>query len=330
MSSRFRPLALALLLVGSGAAARADAPAAGDGIPGCGTVLFREDFADADLASRGWYDGPAAALARSGDDSAFECRFEPGAQKCAGGSPARHRFAESRSVYLGFRMRFSANWIGSGKRYHPHLFNLFTNADGEFIGPSETHLTAYAEVNGGIPLIALQDSLNVDTGCLLLGGGAFKGCNGDPNTYAFSERRSVAACNGIAGDLEIQSCYDAGSSWYSSREWRGRFVAFGDAAPYDKKSWQHVEVYYRMNSIRDGRGVPDGRIRWVQNGETLIESDRILFRTAAHPDMAFDQLALLPYIFDGSPRDQRLWIDDIVVATARPDGKGCAKTDAHD
>ena len=73
-----------------------------------------------------------------------------------------------------------------------------------------------------------------------------------------------------------------------------------------------------MNSIQNGVGVPDGQIRWVQDGTTLISHDAILLRTGAHPTLAFDQLAMLPYIGDGSPIAQSFWVDDMTVATARP------------
>jgi hypothetical protein len=73
-----------------------------------------------------------------------------------------------------------------------------------------------------------------------------------------------------------------------------------------------------MNSVRDGVGVPDGQIRWVQDGRTLISSDRILFRTGQHPNLRFNQFAVLPYIGPGSPVAQTFWMDELRVATARP------------
>ena len=64
--------------------------------------------------------------------------------------------------------------------------------------------------------------------------------------------------------------------------------------------------------------MPDGKIRWVQVGKTLISHDKILFRTGTHAMMKFNQFDMLPYIGDGSPVDQTFWIDDLTVATARP------------
>lgn len=63
---------------------------------------------------------------------------------------------------------------------------------------------------------------------------------------------------------------------------------------------------------------PDGKIRWVQDGKTLISHDAILLRTGAHPTLAFAQLDMLPYIGDGSPIDQEMWIDHLVVGTGIP------------
>ncbi len=129
----------------------------------------------------------------------------------------------------------------------------------------------------------------------------------------------MCACNGILGDLDARDCFDNGGYWYSARSWYSDAQAFGDGgAPFDKASWHFVEVYFAMNTIQGGVGVPDGKIRWVQDGQTLISSDAVLMRTAANPTLAFNQFAMLPYVGDGSPIDQHLYVDELTVATARP------------
>ena len=50
----------------------------------------------------------------------------------------------------------------------------------------------------------------------------------------------------------------------------------------------------------------------------VISSDRVLLRTGQHPEMRFNQFLMTPYIGDGSPVDQTLWVDDLTVATGRP------------
>ena len=98
----------------------------------------------------------------------------------------------------------------------------------------------------------------------------------------FTEDRSVAACNGIVGDLDGKDCFDNGY-WYSSRSW------FADGAITDD-AWHRVEIYFELNTIDNGVGLPNGKIRWVQDGVTLISSDAILLRTATHPNMAFEPI----------------------------------------
>ena len=63
--------------------------------------------------------------------------------------------------------------------------------------------------------------------------------------------------------------------------------------------------------------MPDGKIRYWYDGQILISSDNILFRTGAHPDMKFNQLLYGPYIGVGSPVDQTWWIDDLTIADGR-------------
>lgn len=43
----------------------------------------------------------------------------------------------------------------------------------------------------------------------------------------------------------------------------------------------------------------------------------ILFRTGARPALQFKQFLIVPYIGDGSPVDQSMFIDDLRLATSR-------------
>lgn len=285
----------------------------GDAIPAGGTVLFEETFEDTDFNARGWYDGSGAISTDEhvdGSTASFECTYSMGATGCDGGTPARHLFTESETVYLAFHIKLSGNWQGSGQPYHPHMFHFITNEDDQYVGPANSHLTTYTEIVDGQAMLAIQDSRNVDTSCILRNDDSFVGCDGDFGSYVFTEDRSVAACNGLVGEVDGRDCFDNGY-WYSSRAWR--------AARAVDDAWHFVEIYFEMNSIVDGIGVPDGKIRWVEDGEVVIASDEILLRTGSYPTMAFNQFAMLPYIGDGSPVVQSFWVDDLVVATARPD-----------
>ncbi|MHB8873628.1 MAG: hypothetical protein ACYC8T_08070 [Myxococcaceae bacterium] len=291
-------------------------PDAGLSRPGGGVTLFTEHFEDTSFAGRGWYDGTGATLSTTehvaGSTRSFECRYAVGATGCSGGTPARHKFAPSQTAYLSLWLKFSPNWVGSGRAYHPHLFHFTTSEDGDWVGPATSHLTTYTEMVGGRPLLALQDSLNVDPACVLRNNDTFVGCGGNFATWPFTEARSAMACNGLQGDVDGRDCFSTGTNtWYSARMWRAPAVSFTDA------DWHFVEAYFALNSIQGGVGVPDGEIRYWQDGKLLIGSDRILFRTGALPNMRFNQFLMLPYIGDGSPA-QSFWVDELTVATAPP------------
>jgi hypothetical protein len=294
----------------------------GDEIDGpsayCGRVLFAEPFEDDDFMSRGWYDGPSGALSTQehvdGSTASYMCRFAPGATVCQGGTPGRHLFEPQMAVCLSYWVKYSDNWVGSAKPYHPHEFHFITNADDIYVGPANSHLTTYIEQVGGTPRLAIQDSRNVDASCILLNNDNFVGCNGNFDTYPFTENRSAASCNGLVGDLDGRDCFANAGGYYSARFWNAEVRAFGDDAPWDKNDWHLVQSYWSLNEIEDGIGIPNGVLRYWVDGELLISHDQILMRTGAHPDMRFDQFLIAPYIGDGSPVDQTMWIDDLVVA----------------
>ncbi|MBL8922608.1 MAG: hypothetical protein JNJ54_27400 [Myxococcaceae bacterium] len=304
-----------------GSAGGNQAGGAASDIP-AGTVLFSEAFDDANFAARGWYDGPGGTITTTnvspnGGAGAFECSFAMAATGCAGGKPARHRITPSERVYVRMMIRFSPNWVGSGRAYHPHMFHFTTNKDTDFVGPANSRLTLYIEVVGGRPMLALQDSRNVDPACVLRNNDTFVGCNGNFMTYPFTENRSVAACNGLAGDVDGRDCFSTGTNtWYSARSWDTAQPWFTDTpGPRFKGDWHRLEAYFQLNTIQQGRGVPDGRLRLRLDGQTVVTSDRVLFRTNQHPDMQFTQFLMLPYIGDGSPVVQQFQVDQLVVAT---------------
>ena len=135
--------------------------------------------------------------------------------------------------------------------------------------------------------------------------------------FEWQRRRSVAACNGLVGDVDGRDCFSTGTNtWYSSRAWDTPQPWFTDTAgPAYKADWHRLEAYFSLNTIQAGVGVPDGKIRLRMDGQTVVTSDRVLFRTNQHPDMHFTQFLMLPYIGDGSPLVQQFWVDQLKVAT---------------
>ena len=276
-------------------------------------ALLCEDFEDTDFAARGWYDGPrgvvTAAEHAPGSGHAFECTYARGATGCEGGTPARHAFDLTETLYVEYWVKYAPGFVGSGKPYHPHEYVFMTNKDGPYIGPAGTHLTTYVEQLAGRPRLALQDLLNVDTRCILRNDGSFVGCDGDFNSFRFTERRSVAACNGILGDLDQHDCFPTGNGqWYSARVWdapAGTTLYGGD--------WHRVAARFGLNSIAGGKGRVDGTLRYWLDGRLVISYDHILYRTGANADQQFNQMLIAPYIGDGSPLRQTMWIDDLRI-----------------
>ncbi|HEX5625980.1 MAG TPA: T9SS type A sorting domain-containing protein [Saprospiraceae bacterium] len=285
-------------------------------------ILLFEDFESGNFAAKGWYDGfpdqRTDTEFKNGRYS-YAGRFAKGARTSGAG---RHLFKPTDRVYISYWVKYSANYIGSGVGYHPHEWNILTDRDGIYQGPADAFLSAYIEQNAGKPILALQDSKNVDPNCILLNNNNFVGCNGNFKTYAFTENRSVCSCNGLIGELDRRDCYpNAGSAkgYYSSRGWHADTVYFRNSpGPYYKNDWHFVEAYFELNTIEQGKGLANGKIRYWYDGQLLIASDSILMRTAAHPDMKFNQLLYGPYIGVGSPVDQSWWIDDLTIADGRP------------
>jgi hypothetical protein len=305
-------------------AASRSTPVAADTTGACPAgALLCEDFEDSDFAARGWYDGNGGVLSATehapGSGHALECAYARGGRVCAGGGPARHLFEPTDSLYFEYWVKYGPGFVGSGKAYHPHEFLFLTNKDGPYIGPAGTHLTTYVEAVAGVPQLALQDMLNVDTRCIRRNDDSFVGCNGDYASYPFGEDRSVAACNLLQGDLDRRDCYQTDAShWYSARAWS----APAGTSLYDSH-WHRVAALFRMNSIAGGKGVVDGIMRYWLDGRLVITYDHILYRTAVNADQQFNQLLIAPYIGDGSPVAQTMWIDDLRVLRTG-DGGGAA------
>ncbi len=273
---------------------------------------FFENFDDTQIGDRGWYDGSSGTITSAehitDSSGSFECHFNVGGTGCAAGKPARVKFASTSSVYMSVWVKFSDNWVGSGKPYHPHIFHFSTNEDDDYVGPSYSTLTTYVEVTGGKGILAMQDSKNVDTNCILFDDGSFQGCNGSFASYNFGETRSVSACNGLAGDFDGHNCFPWGDgTWYSARGWVASNATFTNGV------WHHIEAEFVLNTIKNGVGQNDGKVRLWQNGNLIVSSDSVPFRTANHPNMQFDHFLLLPYIGDGSPVDQKMWIDNLEI-----------------
>jgi hypothetical protein len=282
---------------------------------GGGTVLFQESFEDNAFVSRGWYDNTSpvttSAQHTPGSTRALEVHFPAGASTPVSGGSARHLFPVTTTLYISYWVKYSANWVGSGQPYHPHEFYVLSDLDGDYDGLSNDYLTLYIEQNyqnGGIPRLAMQDNKSINTSYGSL----------PRNLIGVTENRSTGGCNGVVETPMSSECYNA-PPWYNDKKVDATLPYFSpNAGPGYKNSWNQVEVYFQLNSVVGGVGVANGVMQYWFNGALVIDRHDILFRTGARPTMQLRQFALAPYIGDGSPVDQYMWVDDLTVATARP------------
>jgi hypothetical protein len=283
--------------------------------PPPGNVLLRETFEDGAFGSRGWYDNTGMATTTAehiaGSTRALEVHFTAGATTPTWGGAARHLFQATPSLYVSYWVKYSANWVGSNQPYHPHEFLVMSDLDGDYDGLSNGWLVAYIEHNyqsGGIPRLALQDSRAINTSL------------GTPpiNLIGITENRSIGGCNGVVERNVVTSCFSF-PPWYNDKEVIASQGWFRPTPGQGYKGdWNHVEAYFKINSIVGGVGQADGVMQYWFNGTLVIDRHDMLLRTGARPNINFHQFVIAPYIGDGSPVDQTIWVDDVTVATARP------------
>jgi uncharacterized protein YjdB len=279
-----------------------------------GTLLFQEDFENSNLASRGWYDNTGSVVSTvehiAGSTSSAQYQFTAGATSPTSGGAQRHKFTPTNSFYLSYYVKYSANWVGSNHTYHPHEFQVMSTLDADYDGPSNGYMVLYIEhsyQNGGKPRLGMQDNKSVNSSL------------GTPpyNLVGVTENRSTAGCNGIAEPNMLWECYDAGGYWYNLKQQLGPVVFQPNAGPGYKNNWNFVEAYFQLNTIANGIGQADGVMQYWFNGTLIIDRHDMLFRTGAHPTLQFNQFLIAPYIGDGSPVDQSMFIDNLRVGTAR-------------
>jgi hypothetical protein len=284
--------------------------------PASGATLFSEGFEDGNLGSRGWFDATTVAVAsdaRPGSAGTHALQWHWAQGTVAPQGSSRRDFAPTNAVYLSYWIKFSSNWVGSGLNYHPHLFHFLTTADDHYIGPSITHLTLYDELlylGGNLTANEMiQDALMIDEAHL------------NQDLRGVTEQRSIGGYNGQHESSDATSTvswdlYQASPGQHTNyKMFKPRAVTIAGAA---KNSWHHVESYWRLNTVSGGIGQQDGVMQYWVDGTLLIDRHDVYYRTGANPTMQFRTFLMAPYIGDGSPADQSIWLDDLTVGTARP------------
>ncbi len=283
-----------------------------------GKLIFEEHFDDGNLTGRGWIDLPGGSISTEehapGSSSSFDCQFKIGQVSCVNGRPGRFVFDGVGAIYVAYWIKYSENFVASSDVYFQ------TNLDPAIGVPGESHLFTSFSYEGARFVSKLADNANIDTTCLKLNPGTVVGCGGGAfETYPFTEARSVNACNGIEGDPAEATCAidnQSSTGYLSRRGWQSAAPPFTSSSPGKpgKADWHFVEQYFALNDVAAGVGVRNGQIRVWVDGDAIIERTGILLRTGAHPDMLFNELLVAPWAPEGASNDQRLWIDELVLA----------------
>ncbi len=289
-----------------------DVSSAGSSSPSSSSALLTETFDDQNFATRGWYDTTTAAAldtsVKHSGSSSLKLTWPAGSTN-AGQTAMRHAITATDKLYVSMYWRFNTNWVGSGQSYHPHLVmvasDLDHNAD-PYSGIAYNYLNTYIETSALTPRLEIQDGRNISTTYALEWTAA---------QAASTQSRAVAGCNGAISGSDAgdgHDCYNVGSGVYwNGRRWNG-------TTNFQYSTWHHVESYFQMNTISNGVAQPDGIMKMWIDGNLVINKTNIVFRTNQHPTMKWGEVIIAPWIGDGSPQAQTMWIDDLIVSTSAP------------
>lgn len=283
--------------------------------PGVTTPLLSESFSDSSFASRGWYDNTSHGTIVSGGQSGncLQWAWTAGQQKPANGGSMRHSFTPSEEITFTTYVKFQSTWRGSQQTYHPHLFMILSDLDDAWQSPYYAYLNTYVEFLSQVgspyaiyPQTQIQDNLRV---------AVCPGSSYPCDLTSTTEYRAVGQCNGTIGDAGTQTtCYYDEPDWIGERIWRNTGYSV------TKDSWQKVTAHFKMNTVVGGVGQADGIMKvWI--GEDLvINKTNISYRTGQDATKKFAQMVLAPYIGDGSPITQTMWVDELVLMAGEPGG----------
>ncbi|MBI5548767.1 MAG: hypothetical protein HY901_33210 [Deltaproteobacteria bacterium] len=276
-----------------------------------GTLLFAESFDDASMAARGWYDNTNILISTSehaaGSTGSAQFRFDQGATTPTSGGAMRKLFTPTDTLYMSYWLKYDASWQDQATFGH-HEILLLTDQNDAWSNLAFTRLTAYVESWGTpgqsvpvTPHVSFQDGQNIDQSRIGV------------DLTQVTEARAACGCNGLLDGLSA-SCYDSGTGVY----WNGKSLAGGAALSLGQ--WRHVEVFIKLNSVINGKGVADGTVTYWLDGQQLFSSNKVSMRTGQWPNMKFNQFVIAPWMGNGSPRTQNLWLDKLEVWSGMPNG----------
>lgn len=239
--------------------------------------VFRESFEDADLARRGWYDGSRVRLAEGVPEA---------------GRAVEYRFETGKltpSDSSGVRRLFAPTERVSLRCYLKLSANWsWTNRP---YGPHLLHfMTTENDKYHGPAASHLTLYIEPVNGKLRL---------------AAQDIQNKDSPHGLTqGPLR---------GGYNAQFFDSQNVLFDDG------EWHCVEAFFQLNSLDRANDSPnaDGIARGWVDDKLVIDRSDVIFRSTDFPSMKLNQFLMLPYFHHGVPREQTLWIDELVVGTER-------------
>lgn len=81
-------------------------------------------------------------------------------------------------------------------------------------------------------------------------------------------------------------------------------------------TWYKVEAFLKLNTMVGNVGQSDGVFKYWLNGSLEVDANDVLMRTgSANTDMLLDQFILAPWLGEGSPAQQTMLVDEIIIGT---------------
>jgi len=104
----------------------------------------------------------------------------------------------------------------------------------------------------------------------------------------------------------------------------GSYCFYTPAITFSLNTWHHVETYFKMNTVSNGNPVADGIMRMWVDGVSVYNVTNRIYRNGQNPNLKWRTFVIAPWIGDGSPQAQTMWIDDLTVANTTPDTPSAA------
>ena len=299
----------------TGSAPPPSAPPPSIDMPTKGVQLVSESFNDNSWAGRGWYDGTDSTGVVPGGYSgnALRWSWSNSATQPDGFSIIRREFPATDEFLIEYYVKHENGWRGSGVKYHPHLIHIFSTNDSAYQSPGRAHSGLYFESLANTstpytnyPQFAHQDYQRTNAN---LGQPAL-------DLTSSTELRSANHCNtpytltgATSGD-----CFNDGAGWYSANIWKSSNITI------PANQWVKVTGYVKKNSFTGGKANFDGIIRLWVDGQLAIEGTKVLYTAGAYANTQWNKIFLAPYIGDGSPIGQTMWLDELSIWTVTDGG----------